>query len=97
MISSVLAQQDCPPRGLAHGSGSCNGMPIGYYTSGFQQLLKLGWQEGSGLGAQSQGSKEPFPALGLTGKEKPGLGLFRYLERLTGWQAEEQLRVRPVT
>ena len=64
---------------------------------GFHMMLKKGWQEGKGLGANATGRTEPYLPVFQSGsyeESHQGLGWSRYQPKLAGEDAEYELRVQ---
>lgn len=67
---------------------------IGSDNIGHKLLSKMGWKEGSGLGASSSGMAAPISAGGSSAQEKRGLGAKEHIHIEEGDDEFEQYRKR---
>lgn len=67
---------------------------IGSDNIGHKLLSKMGWKEGSGLGASSSGMAAPISAGGSSAQEKRGLGAKEHIQIEEGDDEFEQYRKR---
>ena len=67
---------------------------IGSDNIGHKLLSKMGWKEGSGLGASASGMAAPISAKGSSAQEKRGLGAKEHIQIEEGDDEFEQYRKR---